>query len=155
MQRILSAKKRLGDDIAEEDWRQLGYGQVRAPSLALSAFSLKELCHDSAHVSYNSPQWLQIFSIILAQKYKIYMAFKTSQMDQIALEYWYHGFLGRLRVDGRGFLHQNANLEKLFVRTEIKLPHMRRSVSQPLEGNRHISFNGLKWILKKISFCIL
>ena len=60
------------------------------------------------------------------------MAFKTSQLDQIALEYCYRGFLGRLRVDGRGFLHQNANLEKLFVRTEIKLPHMRRSVSQPL-----------------------
>ena len=34
------------------------------------------------------------------------MAFKTSQLDQIALEYWYYGFLGRLRVDGRGFLHQ-------------------------------------------------
>ena len=60
------------------------------------------------------------------------MAFKTSQMDQIALEYWYYGFLGRLRVDGKGFLHQNANLEKLFARTEIKLPHMRRSVSQSL-----------------------
>ena len=58
------------------------------------------------------------------------MAFKTSQLDQIALEYCYRGFLGRLRVDGRGFLH--ANLEKLFARTEIKLPHMRRSVSQPL-----------------------
>ena len=41
------------------------------------------------------------------------IAFKTSQMDQIALEYWYYGFLGRLRVDGRGFLHRNANLEKL------------------------------------------
>ena len=60
------------------------------------------------------------------------MAFKTSQMDQIALEYWYYGFLGRLRVDGRGFLHQNANLEKLFAGTEIKLPHMRRSASQSL-----------------------
>ena len=40
------------------------------------------------------------------------MAFKTSQMDQIALEYWYYGFLGRLRVDGRGFLHQKPFLEK-------------------------------------------
>ena len=29
------------------------------------------------------------------------MAFKTSEMDQIALEYWYYGSLGRLRVDGR------------------------------------------------------
>ena len=60
------------------------------------------------------------------------IAFKTSLMDQIALEYWYYGFLGRLRVDGRGFLHQNANLEKLFAGTEIKLLHMRRSVSQSL-----------------------
>ena len=38
-------------------------------------------------------------------------AFKTSQMDQIALEYWYYGFLGRLRVDGRGFLHQTPILK--------------------------------------------
>ena len=50
------SKKRLGDEITGEDWRQLGYGQVRAPSLALSAFSLKGLWHDSAHVSYSSPQ---------------------------------------------------------------------------------------------------
>ena len=33
-------KKRLGDEITGEDWRQLGYGQVRALCLALSAFSL-------------------------------------------------------------------------------------------------------------------
>ena len=39
------------------------------------------------------------------------MAFKTSQMDQIALEYWYYGFLGRLRVDGRGFLYQTPILK--------------------------------------------
>ena len=40
------------------------------------------------------------------------MAFKTSKMDQIALEYWYNSFLGRLRVDGRGFLHQKPTLKK-------------------------------------------
>ena len=39
------------------------------------------------------------------------MAFKTSQMNQIALEYWYYGFLGRLRVDGRGFLHKTPILK--------------------------------------------
>ena len=44
------------------------------------------------------------------------MAFKTSQMDQIALEYWYYGSLGRLRVDGRGFLHQTPILKKLSAR---------------------------------------
>ena len=41
------------------------------------------------------------------------MAFETSKMDQmdlIALEYWYYGFLGRLRVDRRGFLHQRPIL---------------------------------------------
>ena len=40
------------------------------------------------------------------------MAFKTSKMDQIAIEYWYYGFLGRLRFDGRGFLHQKPILKK-------------------------------------------
>ena len=40
------------------------------------------------------------------------VAFKTSKMDQIALEYCYYGFLGRLRVDGRGFLHQKPILKK-------------------------------------------
>ena len=39
------------------------------------------------------------------------MVFKTSQMDQIALEYWYYGSLGRLRVNGRGFLHQTPILK--------------------------------------------
>ena len=40
------------------------------------------------------------------------MAFKTSIMDQIAFEYWYFGFLGRLGVDGRGFLHQKPILKR-------------------------------------------
>ena len=40
------------------------------------------------------------------------MAFKTSKMDQIALEYWYNSFLGHLRVDGRWFFHQNQILKK-------------------------------------------
>ena len=34
------------------------------------------------------------------------MVFKTSKMDQIALEYWYNSFLGRLRVDERGKVRQ-------------------------------------------------
>ena len=57
------------------------------------------------------------------------MAFKTSQMDQIALEYWYYGFLGRLRVDGRGFLHQTPILkncspeQKLSCRTCTEACH--------------------------------
>ena len=40
------------------------------------------------------------------------MAFQTSKMDQIALEYWYNSFLGRLRVDGRGFFYQKPILKK-------------------------------------------
>ena len=60
------------------------------------------------------------------------IAFKTSQMDQIALEYWYYGFLGRLRVDGRGTSPKRKSW-KTVRRKEIKLPHMRRTVSQSLE----------------------
>ena len=40
------------------------------------------------------------------------MAFETSKLDQIALEYWYYAFLGSLRVAGRGFLHQKPILKK-------------------------------------------
>ena len=50
------------------------------------------------------------------------MAFKTSKVDQIALEYWYNSFLGRLRVDGRGFLHQ-----KLITSAEREVKDSRRS----------------------------
>ena len=41
-----------------------------------------------------------------------YVAFQTSKMDQIALEYWYNSFLGRPRVDGRGFFYQKPILKK-------------------------------------------
>ena len=41
-----------------------------------------------------------------------YMRFKTSKMDQIALQYWYNGFIRPLRVDGRGFPHWKPTLEK-------------------------------------------
>ena len=40
------------------------------------------------------------------------MAFKTSKMNKISLEYLYNSFLGRLRVDGRGFFHQKPILKK-------------------------------------------
>ena len=40
------------------------------------------------------------------------MAFETSKLDQIGLEYWYYAFLGSLRVAGRGFLHQKPILKK-------------------------------------------
>ena len=40
------------------------------------------------------------------------MAFETSKLDQIALEYWYYDFLGSLKVAGRGFLHQKPILKK-------------------------------------------
>ena len=39
-------------------------------------------------------------------------AFKTSKMNKIYLEYLYNSFLGRLRVDGRGFFHQKPILKK-------------------------------------------
>ena len=57
------------------------------------------------------------------------MAFKTSKMDQIALEYWYYGFLGRLRVDGREFLHQkqkkvrqNRNQDAAYEQKRVTVP---------------------------------
>ena len=61
--------------------------------------------------SCTSVQWLRNFLDNACTKIQN-MAFKTSKMDQIALEYWYYGFLGRLRVDGRGFLHQKPILKK-------------------------------------------
>ena len=72
--------------------------------------------------SCTSPQWLRIFSTMFAQKIQN-MAFKTSKMDQIALEYRYYGFFGRLRVDGRGFLHQKPILKKRspdFVQSAVR-----------------------------------
>ena len=61
--------------------------------------------------SCTSPQWLRIFSTKLAQKIQN-MAFKTPKMNKISLEYLYNSFLGRLRVDGRGFFHQKPILKK-------------------------------------------
>ena len=69
---------------------------------------LKGLCHDSfVHFSSMTSNFLDNAWTKIQN-----MVFKTSKMDQIALEYWYYGFLGRLRVDGRGFLHQQPILKK-------------------------------------------
>ena len=63
----------------------------------------------------------------------INMAFKTSKIDQMALEYWYNSFLGHLRVDGRGFFHQKPILKKGSARPEIKMPHMRIGCKSPFK----------------------
>ena len=60
------------------------------------------------------------------------IAFKTSQMDQIALEYRYYGFLERLRVDGRGFLHQNAILKNCPPERNQVVAHAQKRVTVPL-----------------------
>ena len=62
------------------------------------------------------------------------MAFKTSQMDQIALEYWYYGSLGRLRVDGRGFLHQTPILKNCPPERNQVAAHAQKRVTVPLRG---------------------
>ena len=61
------------------------------------------------------------------------MAFKTSQMDQIALEYWYYGSLGRLRVDGRGFLHQTPILKNCSPERNQVAAHAQKRVTVPLK----------------------
>ena len=86
------------------------------------------------------------------------MAFKNSKMDKISLEYWYNSFLGRLRVDGRGFCHQKPILKKRFAWPEIKMPHMRRRVSShfkydcTLKDQPHQILRHLKHILKFFFF---
>ena len=62
------------------------------------------------------------------------MAFKTSQMDQIALEYWYYGSLGRLRVDGRGFLHQTPILKNCPPERNQFAAHAQKRVTVPLSA---------------------
>ena len=59
------------------------------------------------------------------------MAFKTSHMDQIALEYWYYGSLGRLRVDGRGFLHQTPILKNCSPERNQVAAHAQKHVTVP------------------------
>ena len=66
------------------------------------------------------------------------MACKTSQMDQIALEYLYYGFLWRLRVDGRGFLHQTPILKNCPPEGNQVAAHAQKRVTVPLRP-RHTS----------------
>ena len=60
------------------------------------------------------------------------MACKTSKIDLIALEYWYYGFLGRLRVDGRGFLHQKPILKNVRQNRNQDAAHAQKRVTFPL-----------------------
>ena len=61
------------------------------------------------------------------------IAFKTSKMDQIALEYWYYGFLGRFRVDGRGFFHQKPILKNIRQNRNQYAAHAQKRVTVPLK----------------------
>ena len=89
--------------------------------------------------SRTSPQWLRIFSTMLAQKIQN-MAFKTSKLDQIALEYWYYGFLGRLRVDGRGFLHQKPIVKKRSPEQKSRCRTSEKRVTVPLTRSVKYTF---------------
>ena len=65
------------------------------------------------------------------------MAFKTSQMDQIALESWYYGSLGRLRVDGRGFPQQTPILKNCSPERNQVAANAQKRVTVPLKGPCH------------------
>ena len=53
-------------------------------------------------------------------------------MDQIALERWYNSFLGLLRADGRGFLHQKPILKKVRQTRNQDAAHAQKRVTVPL-----------------------
>ena len=66
------------------------------------------------------------------------MAFKTSKMDQIALEYWYNSFLRHLRVDGRRFFHEKQSWKKVLQTRHQDAAHAQKRVTvliQPWESN--------------------
>ena len=58
--------------------------------------------------------------------------FKTTKMDQITLECWYNSFLGLLRADGRGFLHQKPILKKVRQNRNQDAAHAQKRVRVPL-----------------------
>ena len=58
-------------------------------------------------------------------------------MDQIALEYWYYGFLGRLRVDGRGFLHQTPILKNCSPEQKSSCRTCAEACHSPLNCTEH------------------
>ena len=83
--------------------------------------------------SWTSPQWLRILSTMLAQKYKI-CRLKLSKWTKQLLNTditAFSAFQGRWKR----IFSPKANLAKRLARParpEIKMPHMRRSVSQSL-----------------------
>ena len=69
---------------------------------------------------------------------------KIQNMDQIALEYWYYGFLGGLRFDGRGFLHQTPILKNSSPEQKSICRTCAEACHSPLKGNnnsRHGKFH--------------
>ena len=102
----------------------------------------------SNNVPWHSPQWLRIFSTMLAQNTKY--TFKTSKMDQITLECWYNSFLGLLRADGRGFLHQNPILKKVRQTRNQQAAHAQKRVTVPLSIRADWSRIGVEKKLENI-----
>ena len=70
------------------------------------------------------------------------MAFKASKMDQIALEYWYYGFLGRLRVDERGFFTKSQSRKNVHQSRNQDAAHAQKSVTVPLKRRVYESSRG-------------
>ena len=83
------------------------------------------------------------------------MAFKTSKMDKISLEYWYNSFLGRLRVDGRGFFTRSQSWKKVRQTRDQDAAHAQKRVTVPLSTiahQKHQILRHLKHILKFFFF---
>ena len=76
--------------------------------------------------------------------------FKTSKMDQITLECWYNSFLGLLRADGRGFLHQNPILKKVRQTRNQDAAHAQKRVTVPLSIRADWSRIGVEKKLENI-----
>ena len=69
-------------------------------------------------------------------------------MDQIALEYWYYGFLGRFRIDGRGFFHQKPILKNIRQNRNQDAAHAQKRVTVPFM-NETLS-GGLRKLKNKV-----
>ena len=89
------------------------------------------------------------------------MALKTSKMEKICLSvylYWYNSFLGRLRVDERGFFHQKPILKKGSPDQRSRCPTCAEACQSPFKydytpkDQPHQILRHLKHILKFFFF---
>ena len=109
--------------------------------------------------AYNEADWATMYPNILLNDFEFSRqclhkdtkyTFKTSRMDQITLECWYNSFLGLLRADGRGFLHQNPILKKVRQTRNQDAAHAQKRVTVPLSIRADWSRIGVEKKLENI-----